>query len=71
VAPLPVNVAEAPEHIAVDDAEAVIVGVTLTVSRTVPVRVHPTEFVPDAEYVVVDPGVTVTIDPVKAPGLHV
>jgi hypothetical protein len=49
VAPLPVNVAEAPEHIAVDDAEAVIVGVTLTVSRTVPVRVQPTEFVPEAE----------------------
>jgi hypothetical protein len=49
VAPLPVKVAEAPEQIAVDDAEAVTVGVTLTVNNTVPVLVHPTEFVPEAE----------------------
>jgi hypothetical protein len=53
---------------AVEDEVAFTVGVILTVRSTVPVRVHPAVLVPAAEYVVVEPGVTVITAPVIEPG---
>ena len=55
----------------VEAAEAVTVGVVVTVSDKVLVFVHPKVEVPTTVYTVVAVGVTATVTPVKAPGFHV
>lgn len=69
-APPPVSVVEFPEQIVVDDADAVTVGVVLTVTVTFAVDEHPV-VVPVTVYVVVAAGETVTVVPANAPGFHV
>jgi hypothetical protein len=64
-------VAVAPTHIAVGVAEAVTVGVGVTINVTVAVEVQPMPLAPVKVYVVVEPGVTVTLAPVSAPGFQV
>ena len=58
-APLAVNTEVVPLHIADGLADAVTVGIELTVTVTVAVFVQPAVLVPVTEYVVVLDGVTV------------
>ena len=71
VAPAPVRVLEAPEHIGLGDADAVTVGVGFTVTVTVTGALVQPDFVPTKVYVVVVAGLTTTVVPDRAPGFHV
>lgn len=70
VAPLPVSVAELPEQIVAPVEEIDTVGCAPTVMATVLVPVQPLPAVPVRVYVVVEPGVTVTEEPLSEPGIH-
>jgi len=63
-----VKVVELPEHITVGEATAVIVGVGVTVIATVFVALLQPLVVPVKVYVVLEPGDTLTVEPVNAPG---
>jgi hypothetical protein len=70
VAPAAVKVEDPILQITVGLAELVNVKLD-TVSNTVLVFVQLNELVPTTVYIVVAAGVTTTVEPVKAPGLHV
>ena len=60
-----------PEHIVAGLADAVIVGVMFTVTGTVTgVLGQSVALVPTTVYVIVDPGDTLTVEPVSPPGCH-
>jgi len=65
VAPLAVNVVELPEHI-VGGADKDTVGVTFTVITTVCAALVQPPVVPVTVYVIVEPGLAVTLAPVVA-----
>jgi hypothetical protein len=71
VAPLPLRSVEPPLQMVVLVADAVTVGVGLTVTVTCPWLVQPFAPVPVTVYVVVVVGETVTGFPLKLPGIHV
>jgi hypothetical protein len=66
-----VSVTASPEQVVELDADAATVGNALTVTDTVAVFEHPGPFDPVTVYVVVDPGLTVTGDPLNDPGIQV
>lgn len=68
-APAPVSVAVLPTQIGPLE-DAVTVGGGPTVTVTVCVEVHPLALVPVTVYVVVAAGETVTVVPLKDPGIH-
>ena len=70
VAPLPASVTVLPLQMLVEEADAVTFGSGFTVMATVPVFEHPFALVPVTVYVVVDAGETVTVVPLKLPGIH-
>ncbi len=61
----------APEQIADDEGEAVIVGFEFTIRLIVCESTQPKELVPVAVYTVVAVGLTVTVFPVNNPGFQV
>jgi hypothetical protein len=65
VAPLAVKLVPTPEHTEADEGVTVTVGVVLTVMATDWVELHE-PLVPVTVYVVVEPGVAVTVAPVVA-----
>jgi len=69
--PAAVSVDDPPGHIEAGEAAAVIVGRGFTVTVTDAVLWHPFTSTPVTVYVVVEAGVTVTLVPVKLPGIHV
>jgi hypothetical protein len=66
VAPLAVNVVEAPKQMGFADAEMLTVGPGFTVIRAEDELVHPVASVPVTIYVVVVAGVAITVAPVVA-----
>jgi hypothetical protein len=71
VAPVELNVAELPAHIAVGLLTAVKVGVGVTLTVTVLVLRQPVAFAPVTVYIVVETGLTVVVAPVAPPGFQV
>lgn len=71
MAPLAVNVALLPTHMAVGLDVALNVGVGVTCTVTVLVLRQPVALAPVTVYTVVDSGLTVTVAPVKLPGIQV
>ena len=69
--PLPINATVLLAQTEVNDDDAVIVGLGLTLTFNVRVPVHPNELVPTTVYIVVAVGVTTTDVPDKFPGFHV
>lgn len=70
-APLAVIVVELPAQIVGEAADAVTVGVGVTVTATVFAPLLQPAVVPVTVYVVLVPGVTLMLEPVKPPGCHV
>ena len=68
-APVALSVVELPEQSVVVPEEAVTVGEVFTVINCVAMDEQPA-LVPVTVYVVVEPGETVTGDPVSDPGIH-
>jgi len=68
-APLPVKVVELPEHI-VTGPVIPNVGVAFTVTIIVAGALLQPDAVPVTVYVVVDPGETLTVEPLKKPGIQ-
>lgn len=67
---MPVRFTEAPAQIVLFEAEAETVGSAFTVIATLAVFVQPFASVPVTEYVVLEPGETVTDDPLSEPGIQ-
>jgi hypothetical protein len=71
VAPVPVSVTEPPAQIEDAELDAVTVIELFMVIVRVAVLVQPLALVPVTVYVVVEVGLTVTVEPVRLPGCHV
>ncbi len=70
-APVADNAAVAPRQMAVGLAEAVTVGFGTTLTIAVVRPMHPSALVPLTVYVVVEPGETFWLEPIRFPGFQV